>query len=268
MTYAGRIEALIVVPAGESLSATNNGGGPTAVSLTAGEYYPTAFCAHVQTRLNAVRPGAGGALWTVTLDTTTGQVTIAMSAGTLSIAAPFAGSDLGSLLGFAVNPTAVAAATGANQMRGVFIPNRPIVVEASDPNMAPLQTDLRQSRTAQGRVVGIGGGNGFHLHRRVYWEHVEKARVWEYVATTVNGTWETFLKDVQLGRGHAWFRPSSLVQLYDTANVKVGIAANAGAGVAGWYMEGLDGIEPRRSIDHWTGAYTIEIPRLVAEASL
>lgn len=263
MAYAGRIEALVVVPSAQSFSATNNGGTST-VNLTAGEYFPTAFCSHLQTRLNTDRPGSGGALWSVALDTTTGKVTIAMSTSTLTLAS-FSGTNLATLLGFTSNPTAVASVIGANQMRGVFIPDRPLVVDGSDPNMAPLKTDLKQSRTSQGRVIGIGGGNAFHVHRRAYYEHVEKARVWDYAATTVNGTWETFVRDVQLGRGHAWFRPSSLVQIYDTANVKVGIAANSGAGVAGWYMEGLDGIEPKRSIDHWTGAYTIEIPRLVAE---
>lgn len=266
MTFDGRIEAQIVVPSGQFVTVTTNAGGPIAVTIIAGGYYPTAFCAHLSAQMSSQAPVTGGT-WSVTLDAATGRVTIAVSAGTCTFAAPFgmATDPLSDLLGFASAISGVASAVGASQMRGLWIPDRPIVVADSDPRMAPVYTDLRQTRSPHGKVIGIGGGNAYHSHRRVFWEHVEKARVWEYSVSLARASWETFVADTQLGRGHTWFRPTSPVQIYDTGNVKVGIAANAGAGVSGWYMEGVTSVDPKRSIDHWTGAYTIEIPRLVAE---
>lgn len=262
LEFAGRVEARFTVPTGTTFNAQNNGGGPTAITPTPGSYYPTAFCAQLQANLTAQRAPSGGA-WSVTLDTTTGQVAIAMSAGTFTLTS-FSGTNLATLLGFTSNPTAVASSTGARQCRGLWIPNRALSLE-SDANMAPRETDLRQSQSPRGKVLGLGGGNNFHRHKGCKWDHVTRDRVWEYVAGTVNGTWETFLKDVQFGIGHAWFSPSSLVQIYDHTNTKVGIAAAAGAGVAGWYMTGLTGIEPRKSVGGWVGAWTIEIPELIAE---
>lgn len=87
MSFAGRIEALVSVPSGVSVSASNS--GATSVSLTAGDYFWTAagsvsgLAAHFQSQLNASRAPSSGA-WTVTVSTTTGQLSIGCS-GTTAI---------------------------------------------------------------------------------------------------------------------------------------------------------------------------------------
>jgi hypothetical protein len=73
MTIAGRLEAYLTVPTAVTITATNSGGGPTAVSLTAGNYTPTELVAHVVTRLNAVRTPA---TWSGEVDYETGLVTL------------------------------------------------------------------------------------------------------------------------------------------------------------------------------------------------
>src|SRR5688500_14143167 len=95
------------VPAAESMLAQNNGGGPTTVNITAGDYYPDEFAAHLQTVLNAQRPGSGGATWTVALSTITGIITISMSASTYSIT--FGSTNLQDILGYAGNISGVAS---------------------------------------------------------------------------------------------------------------------------------------------------------------
>ena len=76
MAFGGRLESFFTIPASTTVTATNATGGPTSVSLTAGSYSPTSYCAHLQARLIAVRTGG---TWTVTLSTGsagTGLVTI------------------------------------------------------------------------------------------------------------------------------------------------------------------------------------------------
>ncbi len=253
-----RIEARFTVPASTTLTVTNNGGGPTAVTVAAGSYYMTAFCAYLQTALTAQRAPSTGA-WSVSL--VAGRVAISMSAGTFSIT--WTSANLGTLLGHTTITTQTSV-TGASQARGVWIPNCPLAI-AGDPNMAPRLTDLRQSRSPKGKVIGIGGGNFFYRHTRVRWSAVSRPNVFVYAETTPNTSWERFWIDSQQGQGHTWFTPSSLLNIYDINNVLMGIAANGGAGVAGWYAVGIENFDPRPTVEHWTGLWGIEIPELVAE---
>ncbi|HEY9466583.1 MAG TPA: hypothetical protein VIR54_25990 [Vicinamibacterales bacterium] len=84
--FPGRVEALINVPSGVTASATNSGGGPTAVSLTAGSYYWTAagtvsgLAAHIESQLNATLAPSVGA-WDVSLSPTTGLIAIDCTSG-------------------------------------------------------------------------------------------------------------------------------------------------------------------------------------------
>ena len=55
MTFDGRIEAQFTVPASTTIEVTNNGGGPTTVTIAAGTYFMTTFVAYLQTALTAQR---------------------------------------------------------------------------------------------------------------------------------------------------------------------------------------------------------------------
>lgn len=87
LTFPGRIEALATVPSGgAAVSATNSGGGPTTVTVPAGDVYLTtaggvsSLITVFQTQLNATRDPAPGT-WSVSFSQTTGQVTIDCTSG-------------------------------------------------------------------------------------------------------------------------------------------------------------------------------------------
>lgn len=261
MTYDGRIEGQFTLPAGTTISVTTNA-GTTAVAPTPGTYFLATFIPQLQADLIAQRPVTAGT-WTVAYSTGpngTGKVTIAVTNGVYSIT--WTSTTLRDLLGHTANIVAQATVTGADQARGLWIPDAPINLDG-DPAQAPPVTDLRQTESPTGGMIGHKGTKKYR-HKNVQYSHVARARVWNGSETTNNMSFEQFLQDVQWGEGIPWFTPTSLVQIYDLNGVKVGINANAGAGVAGWYMKGLDSLEPPKSITNFTGFLVITIPELVS----
>ncbi len=262
MTFDGRVEASFTVPASTTIAVTTNAGGPTTVTVAAGSYYMSDFVTYLQGALIAQRSVTTGT-WVVSYSTGasgTGKITIAVTNGTYTIT--WTSTNLRDLLGFTATLTGTATNTGANQARGLWIPDCPINMDG-DPAQAPRMTDLRTTQSPTGIVIGLVG-NSFYRHKRIRWSHVEKVRTWIGSESTVNASWERFVVDTQFGLGHAWFTPVSLVQVYDLAGAKVGINANSGAGVSGWYMVGINSTELARSTENWTGMFSIEIPELVA----
>lgn len=270
MTFDGRAEGQFIVPTGgTTLSVTNGAGGPTAVTVAAGAYFLTAFLAALQAALIAQRPPSTGT-WVVTLSTGasgTGKVTINCTqvAGTWSIT--WTDTTLRDLLGFTLNIVAVAVAqTGTKQARGLWIPDCPLNLDC-DTARAPLVTDAISTVSPRGDVTTLEG-NEMYRHTGMKWPLVSKAKVWEAAAAIVNASWETFWKDVHLGRGGlSWFTPGSKLQIYDhqSPSVQLGIDANGGAGVGGWVAtKGPTSIEPKKHDGQWTGLWVIEIPELVS----
>lgn len=256
---AGYIEARVTVPSATTLTATNGGGGPTSVAITAGNYYITDLITHVQARLNADRPGSGGATWTVSLSTAdggTGKVTISMSAGTFSIT--WTTAALGTLLGHSAITTQTSV-TGSNACQGIFIPNCPLNVEG-DPRIAPRHTDLRETSSPTGLVFGVVG-NMLYRHRRLRYSHVVRERTFD--TSAADPSWERFIINAHLGQGHSWFTPCSRIRIVDQTGALVGNTT----GITTWQMLGVRGVEPVKVSDAWTGLWAIEIPELVSDGS-
>lgn len=156
--------------------------------------------------------------------------------------------------------------TGTQQAKGVVFLDCPLTMDG-DPSQAPRATDLRQSEGPTGVVLGLAG-NVKYRQRNLAWSAVPRDRVWESAATYDNASWEQFLVDTQYGLGHAWFTPSSRVQIYwSDAGVDslVGGDANDGAGLSGWFIKGLTSVEPRMTSPPWTGLWRIEIPEIVSD---
>lgn len=264
----GRLEAFITVPSGVGISATNNGGGPTTITITAGTYTPTTLCAHVQTRLTADRAPSAGA-WSVALSTGasgTGLVTIAMSAGTFSIA--WTSTILRDLLGFTANITAQTSATGTGQHRGLWLPKAPLDIEG-DPDAAPKATDLRTTTSPSGLVIGLKGTR-MYRHKALRWSHVLRRYTIKAAEVTANESLEQWLDDTQFGEGHAWFGVVSPFRAYwDSAGSDraVGYALNAGAGpTAGWSLTGVSSLDSviTRKAEGWTGIWSVAFPQIVS----
>lgn len=262
MSVAGRLEAFLTVPSGISISATNSGGGPTAVSLTAGTYTPTSFVAHVVARLNAVRTPAN---WTGSLSTGAGGTGFATlnCTGTWSIA--WTSTDARDMLGFTGDIASVSSAqTGTKTHRGLWLPDCPLNL-AGDPARAPVVSDIRRTRGPTGYVVTYFGNKAYR-HRELVWSHVARAKTWESVSS-IKGSWEQWFKDTQLGNDHAWFAPGSAFHVYEHNSVLLGSDLNSGSGPAnGWKIsEGPTSIEPVKSAPPWVGYWRVEIAAIESD---
>jgi len=268
VTFAGRLEALIVIPSSLAISAQNSVGGPTVVTVTAGSYYWTSnlfygdLATQLQTDLNAQRPSG----WTVTFDATTRLVTINCTNTPWSItwtSVPFR-----NLLGFAANISSVSVAqTGTKQVRGLWAPNCPLDLEG-DPRMAPIVTDLRAMRSPRGQVVSLVG-NRYYRHRGLVWSAVPVDR-YRAVAAVLNGeTWEHFLHDTQIHQQldsssiqvASLFTPGSRVQIFDHTGGIVG----DDFGLSGWFLQGLAELDCKKTTPGWSGLWRVEIPEIVSD---
>jgi hypothetical protein len=259
--YATRFEAYLTSPSGATVAATNSGGTGTSVSLTAGNYTPTQYAAHLQTRLNAVRTPA---TWTVAISYTTGLCTIDCAGETWALT--FTTAAAGTVLGFTGNiGSTTDPATGTQNCRGLWLPDCPLDMEG-DPRRAPLVTDRRDTEGPTGAVYSIGSTSKYR-HRNLRLSHVPVHRVWEGSATTTYASWEQWLKDTQFGSGHTWFGyGSAILPYWDNAGTAtiVGADLNSGAGPStGWKMTGVNSIEPRKASGSWLGMWAIEVPQIV-----
>lgn len=269
MTFAGRWEAALTVPAGVSIDATNSGGGPTAVSITAGSYSgPSALLAHVVARLNAVRTPAN---WTGSISSTgtspTGKSTLNWTgAGTYSIT--WTSTELRDLLGYTGNLAGITqgvASVSTKQARGLWLPDATLNLDG-DPRSAPKRSDRRTVITPDGKAYTHVGNTLYQL-RNLRYTHVPLARVWEANVATANASLEVFWIETQLGLSSTWFSPGSRVQIYDHTDTLVGINGNAGTGLSGWFVatpKELD--ELTLSVPQWTGYYQVVIGDLVSDA--
>lgn len=266
MTYDGRIEARITIPSGgAAVSATNSSGGPTTCTVPAGNYYLTAaggvtgLCAELQSQLNASR--ASG--WTVSLSTGasgTGKVTIDCTDEPYALT--WTSTTLRDLLGFSGNIASTSSAsTGAYQARGLWMPGAPPASDTPDHAQAPRETDRRSTRGPTGIVISHTGNL---LYRHPGWRYmgVPRRRVWKGSESTTNESWERFLEDVAWGQGLSWFDGSALCQVYDINGALVGVNANSGSGLAGWYLvgQGINKLQPKplQTSPQWSGVWLID----------
>lgn len=258
--YAGHVEGRFTIPAGITIAATTNAGGPTAVPITAGDYYLDEFITQFDADLESARTVTAGN-WTVTRSSgagASGLVTIAVTAGTYSIT--WTSTLLRDLLGFSGNITTQTTFTGTSMPRGLWLPDCPVTCDGRIA-AAPLVTDLRQSETPTGRVYGHVG-NSKYQHRNVMWSHCPTSRVWD-ADETYGESLETFLTNVQWGAGHSWFSPSSKVRITAHTGSLIGAAY-----VTGWYLKGATSMESvvSRVTDGWDGLFAARFESIVTDS--
>jgi hypothetical protein len=264
----GRIEALLTVPSSTTVSATNSGGGPTSVPLTAATYSVSAFIAHLVAQLNATRTPAN---WSGSVSTGaagTGLVTLNCT-GTWALT--FSTAEVGTVLGFVGNiGSRSSAATGTQNARGLWLPGCTLNMDG-DPDRAPEVTDSRSSESPTGFVTTLTGTSKYK-HTGLKWSHVDRARVWEGSATTTYASFQQWWRDTQIGAGHTWFSVGSAFQVYwDSTGTDraVGYDLNSGAGPTnGWKcspaMASIDR-HVKRVDSSWLGLCSVEIPGITSE---
>lgn len=262
MTFDGRVEAVINVPAGVVATVTNNGGGPTSVPITAGSYYISTLMTQLAADFTAGRAPSLGA-WSFALSTGpsgTGQVTIAMSSGNFAIT--WTNTLLRDLLGFAGDIASTASSTGTAQARGLWIPDCPLTA-TGDPKRAPMASDMRSVVSPKGDVYTLVG-NTYLQHTQLTWSMVAINRVWAAEASLANAAYETFFKDALLGVGvgaGAWFTPGSGLKIYDQRGLAVGADAN----VSAWQAVTPPGLDTlTMSQQQFTGFWKITWPTLTS----
>ncbi len=270
MTYGGRIEAQMTIPSGVSFTATNSGGGPTTITITAGTYYITALVAHVVAQLNSLRTPA---TWSGSLSmgtSGTGKVTLNYTGtGTYSIAWTGNGATLEAILGFTADLTGVTqgvASTGANQARGLFLPDCPFSLSGvGDPKRAPMGDDRRATIAPDGGSFSLVGTT-FYQHIGAYYSHVPRAKVWAAEATITNSAWETFYKETQLGISSSWFTPGSKCAIYYSESGTDTLVGND-LPVTGWKMPGATPLHKLKlSAPPWVGYARIDLGDLITNA--
>lgn len=264
MSAGGRLEARFYLPAGVSVSATNSGGGPTSVSLTEGWYWPSTFLTHLVARLTAVRAPSSGA-WTATVSTGTGGTGLVTLNCTGTWALTFTTAEAGTVLGFVGNiGSRSSAATGTQNARGLWLPDCFVDMDTHPASM-PEMSDARAVSSGTGRSVVLVGVYKFR-HPRLAWRYVTDARTNASSETTTYASWQSWLRDTQLGRGHAWFRPGSRFLAYYDSGAGADAAIGGGAAPSlGWHFEpAITSHVPRMAMGQWTGMWTIETPAIVA----
>jgi hypothetical protein len=272
--FNGRVEAIMTVPSGQTITATNSGGGPTAVTLTAGSYTTTGFCSMLQTQLNATRTPAN---WTVSVSTGssgvtgTGLVTINWTGtGTYSVTFTGGSTTARTILGFTADISGVAAGTasvGTKQAIGVWIPNVAMLTDI-DRGMAPMQTDLRQVQSPSGQVTSIVGTT-YYRHTGMVWSHVPLSQIRETQTVYSNASLEFWLKETQFGQSTTgWYSAGSPIQAWDDSGTQVGADLNSGSGPsAGWTILNVPSIATpvlTKAIPGFNGLWRVVFGELVS----
>lgn len=252
MSKFGRIEAKVTVPAGGwSVAATNGGGGPTTVTISAGDAYPSDLLSTFETQLNASRPSG----WTVTKgfgEGGTGKVSIACST-TFSIT--WSSTTLRDVLGFTANiSSASSTQTGTSAMKGVWLPDCPLMAE-DDATVGAYQTDQRTSISPSGAVYTVAG-NSYRRLRGLSWSHVSKDRARSTSSAPM--PFEQFWYEAQCG-GHSAFAAGARMALYSDADTPTLLGYYHGAGRADTDMD--------PSVRGWAGRWSIAFPDLIYQTS-
>lgn len=257
MAFVGHVEGQFTIPAGITISVTTNA-GTSAVPITAGAYFIDDFIVQLDADLESGQTVSGGN-WVVSLNTTTGFVTIAVTNGTFSIT--WTSTLLRDLLGYTGNITTQASVTTSKYPRGLWIPDCPVTLSGHI-DAAPRVTDLRQAVTPTGRVFGHIG-NTRYKHTGVTWSLVETARVWIVDSSNSTSSLEWFLGETQWGLGHSWFTPSAKVRITAHTGDLIGESF-----VTGWYLIGVTSMEGvvRRASEGWDGLWAVEIPSMQTDS--
>jgi len=268
LTFGGYLDAFRTVPSATSLLATNAGGGPTAVSLTAGSYTTQSLATHMAARLNAVRTGG---TWTVTVSTGssgTGLVTINCTGGAWAL--DFTTAAAGTVMGFVGNiGSGSVAVTGTQNARGLWLPDCPPQI-GMDPKMAPKVTDSRGTESPSGLITTYKGTSKY-VHKELSYSHVAQARVVKAYETTTYASLQSWLDDTQYNDGHTWFSVGSAFLAYRDnggTDTILGYELNTNTGPTyGWgFSPAVSDISEHvsRSDANWNGMWAVKFPRLVS----
>lgn len=269
MAKFGKVEGRITVPTGGwDVSLTDASGGPTTATIAAGTYYISSAGSGANDLPAAFAAAANAAMtqtWTCTTaagENGTGKTTITATGGTLTIS--WTDTDLRDVLGF--DGTEAASGGGGtmtivsnDQARSLWLPNSGYQsLDGYDGStwQGHWETDLHHLESAAGDVWSVMGSKKRILE--ILWPQVSKAKTWIAEEDTTNESFEKLFLDAICGEA-AWGTAGGPLRIYYDA-----------ADDASYYTYRYAGppeFRPSQVREHWTGAWSVSLPRLVQDPS-
>lgn len=253
----GKVEGRVTVPTGGwDVACTDESGGPTTVTLAAGDYYlsgTSGLVATLETAINAAMTQA----WTVAIgagEDGTGKVTIGVGGDPAFSAISWTDTDLRDLLGFTGNVSSDVSYVGTNHARSLWLPDAPInsPYGANDPLE---ESDYRSVSSPAGHVSVVGSQR--RSVQAYSWDMCSGAKTRIAQETTTNESFQKFWRDVILGEASWSSLPGGPLRVYPDADVD--------ATYETYKVDGdlLREFRPQQVEQGWTGLYMVAMPRLV-----
>jgi len=194
-----------------------------------------------------------GATWTFAIQAFEGQLgkyTISNNGGTND--ATFTDTELRDLLGFTADYTGSTAKTGTAQAQGLWLASAGWQ-SLNDGLSGGYVTDQQVVTNSSGHTYGVTGRKYRKL--RVLWPYEQRFKCWTENETTVNGSFETFLKDC-IWAGKEWADSTGPIRWHPSASVDATYGTYHALGLSNW--------EPTELVQHYAGGrWSIELPELV-----
>ena len=262
MSTNGKLEAQITVPAGGwAIALTDQDAGPTTITVPAGTYYHSNAGSEARSFPDTIATLANGAMgqdWTCAVaagESGTGKYTIACAGTTCTVT--FTAADAGALMGFTGNLSGSTSYTSAGQAKALWLPGYPF--QALNGALGWLgwwEVDQHNAENSRGDTFSIVGQK--KQINSVKWAATSRAKCWISDEVTANESFEQFLLD-GIFSGASWGTAAGPVRFYGSADDTSTWAEYAVLGMEDW--------RPDQIVDHWTGYWVIELPRLVLRSS-
>lgn len=254
----GRLEAQVTVPTGGwDLQCTDAGGGPTTVTLPAGNYYiggeraDNGLVKSLEYEINIVM----GAAWTVDIDDGeggTGLVTIGCSGATCTVS--WTDTDLANLLQLDNPLSGSTSYTASKQCGAIWLPDCPWTApNAFDGLWDGFHvSDKQEAVTASGHYYAVSGQRRTELS--LSWSAISRTKTLVSSAANTNKSFETFWIDYIVGEGIG-ASVGGPIRFYPSAD---------SATFFGPYsVMGLQEFRPPQRRQDYIGRWDISLPQLV-----
>lgn len=205
MATNGKLDAKFTVPSGGwSMSCTDALGGPTTVTLPAGEYYHSSVGSLSEDLADALTTAANaptvmGATWTFSVsagESGTGIYTISQDGATCTVT--FTDVELRDAMGFTGNLSGSTSYNSTNAAKGLWLPGSVYHNLNGGAGWGGWwESDKQEVETASGHYYALMGRK-----KRVMsldWHMVAQAKTWVANETTVGASFEQFLIDAIYG---------------------------------------------------------------------
>jgi hypothetical protein len=194
MSTLPKLESQFTLGSSQTIIVTENGGGNQNCVIAAGDYYLSSATSILTTLKTALDGLTGPGTYTVSLNDSTGKVTISVD-GVNDFTIDWNSQTIESILGFSGNITpTTSSSTGANQSRYLFLPN----VSRSD-NQSPDGDDGYEESNLV-TTVSTSGQTTSIVYNRLFldtlsFNNLTGSKAWKVHEGTVNESLQKFYED-------------------------------------------------------------------------